>query len=316
MIVAVGWPGQWAATFARNEGSNLHLSAGQALTRFRLHPGEEVRSPLMVVQFWSGGDWIRAQNIWRRWMMAHSMPRPGGRPPRPQFVASSSRAYGEMIGANTQNQTMHINRYLEEGLELDYWWAVPLWRSDYAYEATGHQGMTYGISLWLPYHGTATVACDDAPYYGSGPTPVQPYAFWSNAAPSLGCGIDIGVKEIDYAALGRLVAQWRRISEHYYGDFYPLTPYSLDKTLWMAWQFHGPQPGQGLIQAFRRPHSPYEAARFRLRGLDPKADYLVSNVDRKGWEKRRGRELLEDGLLVTIGEKPGVAVLTYKQADH
>ena len=44
--------------------------------------------------------------------------------------------------------------------------AVPLWRSDYAFETIGHQGMTYGISFWLPYHGTGTVACDNAPYYG------------------------------------------------------------------------------------------------------------------------------------------------------
>ena len=35
--------------------------------------------------------------------------------------------------------------------------AVPLWRSDYAFEPVGHQCMTYGISLWLPFHGTGTV---------------------------------------------------------------------------------------------------------------------------------------------------------------
>ena len=82
--------------------------------------------------------------------------------------------------------------------------AVPLWRSDYAFEPIGHQCMTYGISLWLPYHGTGTVASSAAPYYGGGLTPVEPYAFWSNAAPSLGCGIDIRVQEIDYDALRRL----------------------------------------------------------------------------------------------------------------
>ncbi len=27
---------------------------------------------------------VRAQNIWRRWMMAHSMPKPGGELPQPQ----------------------------------------------------------------------------------------------------------------------------------------------------------------------------------------------------------------------------------------
>ena len=36
--------------------------------------------------------------------------------------------------------------------------AVPLWRSDYAFEPIGQQCMTYGIRLWLPYHGTGTVA--------------------------------------------------------------------------------------------------------------------------------------------------------------
>ena len=41
--------------------------------------------------------------------------------------------------------------------------AVPLWRSDYAFEPIGHQCMTYGISLWLPYHGTGTVACATRP---------------------------------------------------------------------------------------------------------------------------------------------------------
>ncbi len=121
VIVAVGWPGQWAAEFARDAGRGLHLRAGQELTHFKLLPGEEVRSPLIVLQFWKG-DWIRAQNVWRRWMMAHSMPKPGGKLPPPQLVASSSRQYDEMIKANETNQLMFIDRYLEEGIKLDYWW--------------------------------------------------------------------------------------------------------------------------------------------------------------------------------------------------
>ena len=481
LIVVVGWPGQWAATFARDGGTTLRIRAGQELTHFKLLPEEEVRSPLMALQFWKGGDWIRAQNVWRRWMMAHSMPKPGGKLPPPQFVASSSRAYGEMIGANTENQIMHINRYLEEGLKLDYWWmdagwyiqekgwpqvgtwevdpkrfpkgfkpisdhahskgikilvwfepervtdgtwlaknhpewllgkeggnrllnlgnpearqwltdhvdkllteqgidlyrqdfnfdplgywrandapdrqgiaeikhvtgylaywdelrrrhpdmlidscasggrrndletmrrAVPLWRSDYAFEAIGHQCMTYGISLWLPYHGTGTVACDNAPYYGGGATPVQPYAFWSNAAPSLGCGIDIRVKEIDYNALRKLVGQWRKITPYYYGDYYPLMPYSQDGTVWMAWQFDRPDLGEGVVQVFRRAESFYEAARLKLRGLDPDARYAVGNLDESGAVEMTGRQLMETGLPVAIKDRPGVVVLVYKR---
>jgi alpha-galactosidase len=167
----------------------------------------------------------------------------------------------------------------------------------------------------MPYHGTGTVACDNAPYYGGGATPVQPYAFWSNAAPSLGCGIDLRVKEIDYAKLRTLVAQWREVSTHYYGDFYPLTTYSLDNSLWMAWQFDGPEKGGGVIQAFRRPDSPYEAARFRLRGLDPAAEYTITNLDENKPVKLSGRQLLDKGLLVAIPDKPGVAIITYKAAE-
>ena len=78
LIVVVGWPGQWAAEFIRDQDQGLRLKAGQELTHFKLLPGEEVRTPLVVMQFWKGGDWIRSQNIWRRWMIAHNMPRPGG----------------------------------------------------------------------------------------------------------------------------------------------------------------------------------------------------------------------------------------------
>ena len=126
IIVAVGWPGQWAAEFVRDNARGLNLRAGQELTRFKLLPGEEVRSPLIVLQLWKG-NWIRAQNIWRRWMMAHSMPKPGGKLPQPQLLASSSRQYNEMIDANEANQIMFIDRYLAEDIKLDYWWMDAGW---------------------------------------------------------------------------------------------------------------------------------------------------------------------------------------------
>ena len=90
--IAVGWPGQWAAQFIRDEANGLRLRAGQGLTHCRLLPSEEVRTPLIAMLFW-GGDWIRSQNIWRRWMIAHNLPRPGGKLPPPQLEASSSAQY-------------------------------------------------------------------------------------------------------------------------------------------------------------------------------------------------------------------------------
>ena len=126
VILAIGWPGQWAAEFARDEGVGLRMRAGQELTRFRLRPGEEVRTPLIVMQFWKG-DRIRAQNVWRRWMFAHNLPQPGGKPLAPQLAACSSHQYGEMINANEENQKMFVDRYLKEGVQLDYWWMDAGW---------------------------------------------------------------------------------------------------------------------------------------------------------------------------------------------
>jgi len=192
--------------------------------------------------------------------------------------------------------------------------AVPLWRSDYAYEAIGHQCMTYGISMWLPYHGTGTVACDNAPYYGGGKTPIQPYAFWSNVAPSLGSGIDVR-EDLDFGAFRKLVDSWRRLSENYVGDFYPLTPYSQDANAWIAWQFDRPETGQGAVQAFRRQECDDVRLHVKLRGVNLKEQYILENLGTGLETTVSGKELAETGLLIECGEKPGAVNLLYRKAS-
>ena len=56
-------------------------------------------------------------------MLKHNLPNP----PTHQLAACSSHQYGEMINANEANQMMFIDRYLEEGLKLDYWWMDAGW---------------------------------------------------------------------------------------------------------------------------------------------------------------------------------------------
>ena len=137
-IVVLGWPGQWEATFQRDSERGLQVTGGQQLTHVSLAPGEQIRTPLSVVQFWQG-DTVRAQNIWRRWMVAHNVPRPSGKLPRPQWSATSSAQLAEMMMANEKNQLEFINRYLDQGLEIDYWWMDFAWYyyqgDDIRYEA-------------------------------------------------------------------------------------------------------------------------------------------------------------------------------------
>ena len=125
-IVAVGWPGQWGASFIRGANTGLQMRAGQEQTRFKLLPGEEVRTPLIVLQFYRG-DWIRAQNVWRRWMVAHNMPRLNGKLPPPLLPAGSSNQMNEMQNANEANQKQFIDGYLDNGVKIDFWWMDAGW---------------------------------------------------------------------------------------------------------------------------------------------------------------------------------------------
>jgi alpha-galactosidase len=179
--------------------------------------------------------------------------------------------------------------------------AVPLWRSDYATDdPTGMQDLTYGAALWIPY-------------FGTGVRSTNPYSFRSTMAPALGVGPDPRSKNVDFTALVRLATEWRQVAATYYGDYYPLTPYTTDDSAWVAWQFDRPEADGGMVQAFRRPHSPMESARFKLRGLDVGAQYAVSNLDASGETQFGGRELSEKGLPVEIGDQPGAVIITYKR---
>jgi alpha-galactosidase len=78
IAAAVGWSGQWEAGFEVKLDGGLQLRAGQQLTHLKLHPGETIRTPRILFVFWEGGEAIRGNNLFRRVMMAHYMPRREG----------------------------------------------------------------------------------------------------------------------------------------------------------------------------------------------------------------------------------------------
>lgn len=471
VIAALGWPGQWSATFTRAEGAALRVSGGQELTHFVLHPGEEVRSPLVVLQFWRG-DRIEAQNTWRRWMIAHNVPRTAGQFHDHHLAGCSSHFFNEMVLADEASQVEFIDRYLAEQIPIDYWWmdagwyvnttgwpntgswevdlrrfprglraitdyahqhniqsivwfepervtpgtwlydehpewllgndgeqklldlgnpaawqwlvehidqlltqqgidlyrqdfnmdplaywrghdtpdrqgiteirhvtgylafwdelrrrhpklridtcasggrrndletlrrSVPLWRTDYILEPIGAQCCTYGISFWIPFHGTGVKEADT-------------YQFRSMMTPYPNCLWDARRTDLDFDQLRRMIAQWHSVVENYAGDYYPLTEYSLQRTDWLGWQFDRPEQGQGMVQVFRREGSIYRAVDLVLRGLDPAARYLVTDLDApEAAREIGGAELLQQGLPVEIVERPGSALFTYRRVDE
>jgi alpha-galactosidase len=121
---------------------------------------------------------------------------------------------------------------------------------------------------------------------------------------------------LDYDLARKLFAQLKEISPDYLGDFYPLTPYSLSNNAWLAWQYDRPEADQGVIQAFRRPESKVEAAQFKLRGLEARTHYTVTDLDRPEDSKTyTGEQLMHQGLTINITDEPGAVVLTYKKVS-
>lgn len=124
-IIVVGWPGQWFAQFSRDTGTDVHIKAGQEQTHLKLHPGEQVRTPLIVMQFWND-DRARSQNVWRRWMLAHNTPKPGGQIPQPQMPAVSGNQF-YCLKCDEVNEKLYIDGYVNRGIYPDIWWMDAGW---------------------------------------------------------------------------------------------------------------------------------------------------------------------------------------------
>lgn len=481
VILAVGWPGQWQATFARDHERGLRVKAGQQLTRLVLKPGEEIRTPSTMLLFWQGDDVVRAQNLWRSWYLAHVLPRIGGQPQSPATQTQTGGALADWpkvqayidagikpdicwrdagggnpwypiangpftdpkkiwlntgtwdidkakypqgfrpfsdkvrakgmqfllwfepervgnpnswLGKNHPEWLMpgnsagdvlnlgdptalqwliaHIDGMVKtEGLDwyredlnggnygtawrehdgpdrqgitenlyvqghLAFWdelrrrnphlhidscasggrrndletmrRSVPLLRSDWSVTAfakeplqiEGNQAQTHGLSSWLPWQGAGVPFLTDS--YA-----VRSYYVTGFGMVSAG---DWTKDEQKRTGTIRGYTEARRIGPLLLGDYYPLTPYSLDKTSWIAWQFHRTDSNEGVVQAFRRPEAASETLTVKLRGLVPQQRYEIENLD-GGKEVRTGADLML-GLDITLREKPAAAVLVLK----
>jgi alpha-galactosidase len=124
LILAVGWPGQWASRFTHEQGG-VHVRVGQELTHLRLHPSEEIRTPLITLMFYHR-DWIAAQNLWRRWMLAENFPKDHGKTVSPKFAGTCCN-WSPTICTDQQFEITFLDGYLREGMKPDYWWIDAGW---------------------------------------------------------------------------------------------------------------------------------------------------------------------------------------------
>jgi len=98
-------------------------------------------------------------------------------------------------------------------------------------------------------------------------------------------------------------------------SFSTLTPYSVADGDWLAMQFNRPELSDGLVLAYRRPACREDSLRLKLHGLEPVARYEVRSFDATTATVASGKDLLEQGLPVTLAAKPAAAVIRYRRTD-
>jgi alpha-galactosidase len=92
VIAAIGWSGQWAAHVERSGTGPTRLQAGLERTRLKLHPGERIRSPRILVMPWKG-DRLAGHARFRRLLLFEYAPKIGGWPLRLPVAAQCFDRY-------------------------------------------------------------------------------------------------------------------------------------------------------------------------------------------------------------------------------
>lgn len=179
--------------------------------------------------------------------------------------------------------------------------SIPLWRTDCHYgEPTCQQSHEYGLAQFLPLHGTGVYTTD-------------PYCVRSGMSSAFLWAGEVLSSANPVNGIRDAVALFKELRPYHTKDFYPLSGdgSTVGKDLWIAWQFHDPADGSGIIQAFRRDEAPSETYTVKLPAIDVNTVYEVYDYDSKNSENISGKTLAE-GLELSLPQKRSSKLLRYK----
>jgi alpha-galactosidase len=502
LIEAIGWSGNWKADFSYNkEARTIAMSSGMKQTHLLLHPGEEIRTPRIVLMSWTVGDWQQSQNRWRRLLFAHYTPQDNGQPMRGPILFGSWGSepiadklayiqwvrdhkipvevfavdagwYGDSVGAEMdptnpwwknrgdwfpsplyyphgikplgdalkaagigfslwiepettmpdkkiaqdhpdwfldrprqpwmthpsllanlgnpaarQGLTNMVSDFITEfgmtwyrqdfnqgpdsfwqaadkpdrigiteighieglykmwddllarhpGLRIDNCASggrrldiemmsrsFSVWRTDYGFTDTlAEQAQTQALAYWVPENmGFETYSMDfeghSAPWKHPGPYSTPESLYLMRLGYNLGYGVGPGAAGVNndewVALIKQALAEYGEVQPYFFGDFYPLLPYSRDAESWTAWQWDRPETKDGLVMLLRRPKSPFQSMEMRALHVDPAATYEVeirTTYEHSPVRRMKGSELAH--LQIQLPEAPSSALIFYRQ---
>jgi len=180
-------------------------------------------------------------------------------------------------------------------------------KADRWYDSESDHCGLYGANLYLP-GGVINIPTEATDDYGT----------WSSFAGQFCLGWHPLDKDFPMKLARRQVERYKRIRHLLSGDFYPLTPCSLEEP-WVGYQFHRNDLDEGFALLFRRSVSSKavyplsDAFKLRLRGLNPQNRYNV-HFERGNRDEMLTSDTLSKGIDITINEVPGVEMVIYKSS--
>ena len=197
-------------------------------------------------------------------------------------------------------------------------------KADYMFDSESNQCATYGASLFLPGGLILNFvkAFDD-------------YSIWSCFAGQLCFFGDPLKKGLAMERGQQQVRRFKQLRDALSGDFYPLTPCTLDQA-WLGMQFHRADQNRGIALIYRRPDDPHLVAgvreqrksadsvgwiypmddtfHVRLRGLEPATPYTI-HFEKSGQERKMTGEELARGIDIVISKVPNAEIVTYQKTE-
>lgn len=195
--------------------------------------------------------------------------------------------------------------------------SVTLTESDSARNTIAQQCQGYGIRLWVPLS-----------WMHDGDIHDNDYELRSRMGVHLGINL-VNHKvanpwttpetlrpmsdDLPFGTMKPKLEQYLKIRHLFLGDYYPLTEFTTAQDAWMVCQHDRADLGEGLVVALKRPRSPFDTARFVLRGLEPDSEYEVTNLDTQETHCFPGAELMDRGFEVHLPGKPDSALIVYRR---
>ena len=122
-------------------------------------------------------------------------------------------------------------------------------------------------------------------------------------------------KDTDWTYTKQGYAEFEQIRDYFYADYYQLFEWKSGADRWNGWEFYDPETASGYASVFCHTGTKDTTATVKLKGLDPEKQYQIADLDGLVEITANGKTLMEQGITVTVPEKPYAVILLIKPAS-